>query len=123
MPKLTILVAVLLLFTAGCTKSTQEASSSVYVYASDAKREEFISAFAIEPACQGLTVVTTLTKEPRLHYQGNVVNAPFPPSYSGYIVMPSSDGPSSDIDFMGSTAQDAVRQACTILARKGGTVR
>jgi hypothetical protein len=37
--------------------------------------------------------------------------------------MPSSDGPFSDIDFMGSTAQDAVRQACAILAHKGGTDR
>jgi hypothetical protein len=112
-----------LLFTAGCTKSAP-APSAVYVYASDANRAEFISTFATEPTCHGLTVVTALSgKEPRLHYQGNVINAPFPPSYGGYIVMPNSDTPSSDIDFSGDTAQSAVRQACDILQHKGGTVR
>jgi hypothetical protein len=45
------------------------------------------------------------------------MNAPFPPSYDGYIAASPSD-----IDFARDTAQSAVRQTCAILNHKVGTI-
>jgi hypothetical protein len=58
--RLMILTLVELLFAAGCTKAAS-AENAVYIYASDETRAESITAFTTEPACHGVTVVSTLT--------------------------------------------------------------
>jgi hypothetical protein len=121
MKNLLALLAGLVLM-AGCTKAPSRARA--FLYASNEDRADFISTFTTEPACNGLTLDTTLGDEPRLHYHGNVFkhsSIPVSPRYVGYIVMP--DVPNSDIDFAGDTEQSAIRQACAILTHKGGTVR
>jgi hypothetical protein len=112
-----------LLLSTGCTKSSSPTHAFLYANAVNGDREAFVSAFATDAACNGVTLDTALGDEPRLHYQGNAFaksSIPVPPRYTGCIVMP--DVPNSDIDFEGDTVSAAVRQACGILNHKGGTV-
>jgi hypothetical protein len=87
---LTTILAALILST-GCTK----AETRVFLYASNDDRAEFVHTFATEPACNGVTLDTTLGDEPRMHYEGNVFkqsSIPVPPRYVGYIVTTGTAG-------------------------------
>jgi hypothetical protein len=111
-----ILIIAALLCCVGC--QTHRYPTRFFLYAG-ADNEEFVDAFAAEPACHGLTLVTDMSKaDLRVHYHGtSQINPGFPHPVSGYIAYPHSSP-----DFFGDTPALAVKQACDMMKGKGGHV-
>jgi hypothetical protein len=111
-----ILIIAALLCCAGC--QTHRDPTKFFLYAG-ADNEEFVDAFAAEPACHGLNLVTDLSKaDLRVHYFGtSQINSNFPHPVSGYIAYPHASP-----DFSGDTPALAVKQACGMMQGKGGHV-